>query len=100
MHAVICSLIVYRDFTVTAIALRDLQPKEIRNIEGLSRFLLPSLFSDLQDVARDRAIIMLIASKSFCDCHYYSTQATSDQHSIAYQSRETRDIRGQTPAHK
>ncbi|KAG2357201.1 CHAT domain-containing protein [Suillus spraguei] len=51
----------------TATALGDLQPKEIRNIEGLSRFLLPSLFSDLQYVARDRAIITLIASRLSCD---------------------------------
>ncbi|KAG2151628.1 TPR-like protein [Suillus bovinus] len=38
--------------------------EEIRNIEGLSRFLLPPLFSDLQDAARDGPIIVLIGSKS------------------------------------
>ncbi|KAG2129724.1 CHAT domain-containing protein [Suillus bovinus] len=38
----------------------------IRKIEGLSRFLLPPLFSDLKDAARDGPIIMLIASKSSC----------------------------------
>ncbi|KAG2159005.1 CHAT domain-containing protein [Suillus bovinus] len=41
--------------------------EEIRKIEGFSRFLLPPLFSDLQDAARDGPIIMLIASKSSCD---------------------------------
>ncbi|KAG1805634.1 CHAT domain-containing protein [Suillus variegatus] len=40
--------------------------EEIRKIEGFSRFLLPPLFSDLQDAARDGPIIMLIASKSSC----------------------------------
>ncbi|KAG2151641.1 CHAT domain-containing protein [Suillus bovinus] len=39
---------------------------EIRKIEGFSRFLLPPLFSDLQDAARDGLIIVLIASKSSC----------------------------------
>ncbi|KAG1842525.1 CHAT domain-containing protein [Suillus subalutaceus] len=41
--------------------------EEIRKIEGYSRFLLPPLFSDLRDAARDGPIIMLIASKSSCD---------------------------------
>ncbi|KAG2150205.1 CHAT domain-containing protein [Suillus bovinus] len=41
--------------------------EEIRKIEGFSRFLLPPLFSDLQDAARDGPIIMLIASESSCD---------------------------------
>ncbi|KAG2151610.1 CHAT domain-containing protein [Suillus bovinus] len=39
---------------------------EIRTIEGFSRFLLPPLFSDLQDAARDGPIIVLIASQSSC----------------------------------
>ncbi|KAG2158175.1 uncharacterized protein EDB93DRAFT_1198789, partial [Suillus bovinus] len=41
--------------------------EEIRMIEGFSRFLLPPLFSDLQDAARDGLVIMLIASESSCD---------------------------------
>ncbi|KAG2342069.1 hypothetical protein BDR05DRAFT_949327 [Suillus weaverae] len=41
--------------------------EEIRKIEDFSRFLLPPLFSDLQDAARDGPIIVLIASKSSCD---------------------------------
>ncbi|KAG2132019.1 CHAT domain-containing protein [Suillus bovinus] len=41
--------------------------EEIRKIEGFSRFLLPPLFSDLQDAARDGPIIVLIASRSSCD---------------------------------
>ncbi|KAG1883936.1 hypothetical protein F4604DRAFT_1919732 [Suillus subluteus] len=41
--------------------------EEIRKIEGFSRFLLPPLFSDLQDAAHDGPIILLIASKSSCD---------------------------------
>ncbi|KAG2154165.1 CHAT domain-containing protein [Suillus bovinus] len=40
--------------------------EEIRKIEGFSRFLLPPLFSDLQDAARDGPIIVLIASESSC----------------------------------
>ncbi|KAG1815346.1 CHAT domain-containing protein [Suillus variegatus] len=40
--------------------------EEIRKIEGFSRFLLPPLFSDLLDAARDGPIIMLIASNSSC----------------------------------
>ncbi|KAG1765047.1 CHAT domain-containing protein [Suillus placidus] len=45
----------------------DRAVEEIRKIEGFSRFLLPPLFSDLQDAARDGPIIMLIASKLSCD---------------------------------
>jgi CHAT domain-containing protein/tetratricopeptide (TPR) repeat protein len=41
--------------------------EEIRKIEGFSRFLLPPVFADLQEAARDGPIIMLIASKSSCD---------------------------------
>ncbi|KIK39487.1 hypothetical protein CY34DRAFT_328663 [Suillus luteus UH-Slu-Lm8-n1] len=41
--------------------------EEIRKIEGFSRFLLPPLFSDLQEAARDGPIIVLVASKSSCD---------------------------------
>ncbi|KAG1783413.1 CHAT domain-containing protein [Suillus placidus] len=41
--------------------------EEIRKIEGFSRFLLPPLFSNLQDAARDGPIIMLIASKLSCN---------------------------------
>ncbi|KAG1843448.1 hypothetical protein DFJ58DRAFT_844301 [Suillus subalutaceus] len=37
--------------------------EEIWKIEGFSRFLLPPLFSDLRDAARDGLIIVLIASK-------------------------------------
>ncbi|KAG1893661.1 uncharacterized protein F5891DRAFT_1131179 [Suillus fuscotomentosus] len=40
--------------------------EEIWEIEGFSRFLLPPLFSDLQDAACDEPIIILIASKSSC----------------------------------
>ncbi|KAG2134106.1 CHAT domain-containing protein [Suillus clintonianus] len=41
--------------------------EEIRDIEGFSRFLLPPLFSDLQDAARDGPIVVLVASESSCD---------------------------------
>ncbi|KAG1789916.1 CHAT domain-containing protein [Suillus variegatus] len=41
--------------------------EEIRKIEGFSRFLLPPLFSDLQDAGRDGPIIVLVASESSCD---------------------------------
>ncbi|KAG2751859.1 hypothetical protein P692DRAFT_20872093, partial [Suillus brevipes Sb2] len=41
--------------------------EEIRKIEGFSRFLLPPMFADLQEAARDGPIIMLIASNSSCD---------------------------------
>ncbi|KAG1842148.1 hypothetical protein F4604DRAFT_1984150 [Suillus subluteus] len=40
--------------------------EEIWKIEGFSCFLLPPLFSDLQDAARDGPIIVLIASKLSC----------------------------------
>ncbi|KAG1730929.1 CHAT domain-containing protein [Suillus occidentalis] len=40
---------------------------EIRKIEGFSRFLLPPLFSELRDAARNGPIIVLIASMSSCD---------------------------------
>ncbi|KAG2129050.1 TPR-like protein [Suillus bovinus] len=40
--------------------------EEIRKIESFSRFLLPPLFSDLQDAARDGPIIVLIASEASC----------------------------------
>ncbi|KAG2147438.1 CHAT domain-containing protein, partial [Suillus bovinus] len=40
--------------------------EEIRKIESFSRFLLPPLFSDLQDAACDGPIIVLIPSKSSC----------------------------------
>ncbi|KAG1830980.1 hypothetical protein DFJ58DRAFT_736792 [Suillus subalutaceus] len=45
--------------------------EEIRKVEGFSHFLLPPLFSDLQDAARDGPVIVLIASESSCKCHYY-----------------------------
>ncbi|KIK33128.1 hypothetical protein CY34DRAFT_100157, partial [Suillus luteus UH-Slu-Lm8-n1] len=41
--------------------------EEIRKFGGFSRFLLPPMFADLQEAARDGPIIMLIASKSSCD---------------------------------
>ncbi|KAG2156776.1 uncharacterized protein EDB93DRAFT_1101209 [Suillus bovinus] len=41
--------------------------EEIRKMEGFSRFLLPPLFSNLQDAARDGLVVMLIASTSSCD---------------------------------
>ncbi|OJA10755.1 hypothetical protein AZE42_04254 [Rhizopogon vesiculosus] len=41
--------------------------EEIRGLEGFSRFLLPPLFSDLQDAARDGPIIILIATTLSCD---------------------------------
>ncbi|KAG0691935.1 CHAT domain-containing protein [Suillus ampliporus] len=41
--------------------------EEIRKVEGFAHFLLPPLFSDLQDAARDGPIIILIGSKSSCD---------------------------------
>ncbi|KAF8129523.1 TPR-like protein [Boletus edulis] len=39
----------------------------IRNLPGLSRFLLPSLFSDLQCVASGGPVIIVNASKYSCD---------------------------------
>ncbi|KAG1724866.1 CHAT domain-containing protein [Suillus lakei] len=41
--------------------------EDIWKIEGFSRFLLPPLFSDLQDAAHDVPVVMLIASKLSCD---------------------------------
>ncbi|KAG1798004.1 CHAT domain-containing protein [Suillus variegatus] len=41
--------------------------EEIRKTEGFSRFLLPPLFSYLQDASRDGPVIVLIASKSSCN---------------------------------
>ncbi|KAG1738563.1 CHAT domain-containing protein [Suillus occidentalis] len=41
--------------------------EEIRQIEGFSRFLLPPVFADLQEAAREGPIIVLVASKSSCD---------------------------------
>jgi uncharacterized protein YaiI (UPF0178 family) len=41
--------------------------EEIRTIEGFSRFLLPPLFSDFHEAARDGPVVMLIASRSSCD---------------------------------
>ncbi|KAG2141065.1 CHAT domain-containing protein [Suillus clintonianus] len=41
--------------------------EDIRNIEGFSRFLLPPLFSDLQDAARDGPIVVLVTSEASCD---------------------------------
>ncbi|KAG1873212.1 hypothetical protein F4604DRAFT_1925716 [Suillus subluteus] len=40
--------------------------EEIWKIKGFSCFLLPPLFSDLQDAAHDGPIIVLIASKLSC----------------------------------
>ncbi|KIJ57702.1 hypothetical protein HYDPIDRAFT_34865, partial [Hydnomerulius pinastri MD-312] len=41
--------------------------EEIRTFEGFSRFLLPPLFADLREAAREGPIIILIASKFSCD---------------------------------
>ncbi|KAG2746782.1 hypothetical protein P692DRAFT_20739488 [Suillus brevipes Sb2] len=41
--------------------------EEIRKIEGFSRFLLPPMFADFQDAARDGPIIVLVSSRSSCD---------------------------------
>jgi hypothetical protein len=41
--------------------------EEVRKIEGLSCFLLPPMFADLQEAARDGPIIVLVASRSSCD---------------------------------
>ncbi|KAJ8584172.1 TPR-like protein, partial [Rhizopogon salebrosus TDB-379] len=41
--------------------------EEIRKLEGFSRFMLPPLFSDLQDAARDGPVIVLMVSKSSCN---------------------------------
>jgi tetratricopeptide (TPR) repeat protein len=40
--------------------------EEIRKLKGFSDFLLPPLFSELQDAARGGPVIILIASKSYC----------------------------------
>ena len=40
---------------------------KIRELSGLSRFLLPSLFTDLQRAARDGPVIIMNASKYGCD---------------------------------
>ncbi|KAH7912507.1 CHAT domain-containing protein [Hygrophoropsis aurantiaca] len=39
----------------------------IREIEGFSRFLMPPLYSDLREAARDGPVIMVNASKHSCD---------------------------------
>ncbi|KAG1744588.1 CHAT domain-containing protein [Suillus paluster] len=39
----------------------------VRKVEGFGRFLLPPLFSDLQDAASDGPIIALVASRFSCD---------------------------------
>ncbi|KAG2743683.1 hypothetical protein P692DRAFT_20838377 [Suillus brevipes Sb2] len=41
--------------------------EEIRKIEGFFRFLLPPMFADLQEAARDGPIIVLVASELSCD---------------------------------
>ncbi|KAG1721771.1 CHAT domain-containing protein [Suillus paluster] len=41
--------------------------ENIRKIDDFGRFLLPPLFSELQDAARNGPIIVLVASKSSCD---------------------------------
>ncbi|KAG2156443.1 TPR-like protein [Suillus bovinus] len=41
--------------------------EEIRKIDGFSHFLLPPMFSDLQDAAHDGPIIMLIAGAPSCN---------------------------------
>ncbi|KIJ62222.1 hypothetical protein HYDPIDRAFT_30490 [Hydnomerulius pinastri MD-312] len=41
--------------------------EEIRTLEGFSRFLLPPLFRDLREAAREGPVIILIASKVLCD---------------------------------
>ncbi|KAG0708377.1 CHAT domain-containing protein [Suillus ampliporus] len=40
---------------------------DIRKVDGFSHFLLPPLFSDIKDAARDGPIVILIASNSSCD---------------------------------
>ncbi|KAG1824159.1 hypothetical protein DFJ58DRAFT_738760 [Suillus subalutaceus] len=40
--------------------------EEIRKLKGFSNFLLPPMFSELQDAARGGPIIVLVASKSYC----------------------------------
>ncbi|KIJ58089.1 hypothetical protein HYDPIDRAFT_34504, partial [Hydnomerulius pinastri MD-312] len=41
--------------------------EEIRTFEGFSRFLLPPLFADLREAAREGPVIILIASRFSCD---------------------------------
>ncbi|KIJ60744.1 hypothetical protein HYDPIDRAFT_98065 [Hydnomerulius pinastri MD-312] len=41
--------------------------EDIRTFEGFSRFLLPPLFADLREAAREGPIIILIASEFSCD---------------------------------
>ena len=41
--------------------------EDIRQVDGFSPFMLPPLFSDLQDAARDSPIIVLIRRKLSCD---------------------------------
>ncbi|KAG0706216.1 CHAT domain-containing protein [Suillus ampliporus] len=41
--------------------------EEIRKLDGFAHFLLPPLFSDLQDAACEGPIVILIASESSCD---------------------------------
>ncbi|KAG0700837.1 CHAT domain-containing protein [Suillus ampliporus] len=48
--------------------------EEIRKLEDFSCFLLPPLFPDLQDAARDGPIVVLLASKSSCDAIIVSHQ--------------------------
>ncbi|KIJ06799.1 hypothetical protein PAXINDRAFT_20000 [Paxillus involutus ATCC 200175] len=40
---------------------------EIRTIKGFSRFLLPPLFTDLQEASCEGLVIVLIASRFSCD---------------------------------
>ncbi|KAG1722186.1 CHAT domain-containing protein [Suillus lakei] len=65
--------------------------EEIRKIEGFSRFLLPPLFSDLQDAARDGPIIVLVASKLTCDAIVipHSQPPTSIQLSTTLEKLQT-----------
>jgi len=41
--------------------------EDIREVDGFSCFMLPPLFSDLQDAARDGPVIVLIGRKLSCD---------------------------------
>ncbi|KAH0828771.1 hypothetical protein J3R83DRAFT_3209 [Lanmaoa asiatica] len=56
-HDLVCNLNVKLEKVVT----------RIRGLPHLSRFLLPSLFSDLQQAARDGPVIIVSASKYGCD---------------------------------
>ena len=42
---------------------------EIRQLPGLSRFLLPPLFSDLQIAASGGPVVIVNASQYSCDAH-------------------------------